>query len=267
MKKLLIAAIFMVIALTTGCQKAEKPAEEKTTIKIGTTATVVEEVEAAKNGLKEMGYDMEIVMFDDPISLNVGLLEGEIDVNFLQHRPYLENFNKEKNADLYMMEDLVHAPVFALFSEKHTSVEEIPDDAKIAVSTDPSNQSRALFMLQELGLIKLSEGIEAPTIYDVSENSKNIEFVEVDLMQLTTVLPDVDASCMAASLMIAAGKDAKSAIATSGTDDLEKFGAALTVRQEDKDAEWAKALNKAFHTDEMRESILKIFDGAFVPMF
>ncbi|MSU03005.1 MetQ/NlpA family ABC transporter substrate-binding protein [Tissierella pigra] len=264
----IIILIILVFALA-GCSSNEKQADldQVPTIKIGTTATVVEEVEAARKGLKDLGYDMEIVMFDDPISLNIGLVEGEIDANFLQHRPYLDNFNKEKGTNLYMLEDLVHAPVFALFSEKHSSVEDVPDKAKIAISTDATNKARALLMLEELGFIKVKEGIEFPTVFDITEYIKNVEFVEVDLMQLTTVLPDVDASCMAVSLMVAAGKDTNLAIATSGLDDLQMFGAGLTVRIEDKDKKWVQDLNESFHTDEMREEIKRIFKGSFIPMF
>lgn len=244
---------------TTGASDTQ----EKTTIKIGIRADGVDMLEAIKASVQAAGYELEVTTFDDSIQPNVALGEGSIDVNWFQHQPYLDNYNAENGTDYVMAQPYTHYPLFAMYSDKWTSVDDIPEGATIGLCNDSSNQARGLHMLEELGLITLDESVETPTRFDVVDNPKNLEFIEAEMSVLPQSIEDVDAICLAAQHMYNAGLDAKSYIAESS--DSKDYMLGFTVRKEDADAQWVADLVEAACCDELK----KFFNesGTLIPAF
>lgn len=203
MKKLvslvLIIAILSLFSLTA-------VAEERVTVRLGLTD---ESAEILWNPVKEEvaaeGIDLEYVVFGDYTLPNSALANGEIELNSFQHYTYLNNEIATFGYDLTPIGDTL-ITALNLYSRKVTSVDEIPEGGKIAVPNDAVNEGRALNVIQAAGLITIAEGKGlSPTLIDIVDNPKNIEFVEVDASQTATLLPDVDAAIVNGGYAVDAG--------------------------------------------------------------
>src|SRR5574344_1225385 len=142
--------------------------------------------------LAKEGYTLKITEFTDYVTPNEAVESGDIDANFFQHKPYMDSFNKEKGYHLVSVVG-VHIEPLALYSHKVKNIADLPDGATIAIPNDPTNEGRALLLLQSAGLIKVDEkvGLTAmPT--DVTENTKNFKFSEIEAASLPRVLDEVD---------------------------------------------------------------------------
>ena len=178
LKKLLGLTLVGVISasLFVGCSKANR--EENKTIQVGASpAPHTEILEVAKPLLEEKGYKLEVVEFDDYVLPNTSLSEGELDANFFQHIPYLEEMNKEKDLKLTYTAK-VHIEPMGVYSEKFDSLDDLKYWAKISVPNDATNEARALQLLAKNGVIEVSYK-ELITAKDINKNPKNIEIVEV----------------------------------------------------------------------------------------
>lgn len=237
--------------------------EEKTTVKIGIRADMVDQLEVVRDEIEALGYTVEESVFDDSVQPNVALAEGSLDMNWYQHEPYLESYNAENGTDLVMIEPKTSYPVFAMYSDKWESVEEIPDGATIGLCNDATNQTRGLNMLESQGLITLDDSVESPTMYDITENPHDFQFIEAEMSVLPQSLQDADAICLAASHMVNAGLPSDNYICQSN--DNETYAVGFVVRSEDKDAEWAKAVAEAVQCDDLAEYFKTDKEGTQVP--
>lgn len=265
-KMLLLGLISMM--LLSACsgnsnQAYEESKDERVTIKLGVRADGLNMAEAIREDVEATGYELEVITFDDSIQPNVALGENSIDVNWFQHKPYLDRYNSSNGTDFVMSEQFTHYPIFAMYSEKYNSVEEIPDDAKIGLCNDSANQARGLKMLQDLGLIKLNEFSAEPTIFDIVENPHNFEFIEAEMSVLPRSLPDLDAIVIAGHHMNNAGFEASNYIAESK--DGPDYPLGFVTRREDVDAQWLKDLVESARNDSLRQ----FFDeeGSLIPFF
>lgn len=238
--------------------------EGLTTIKLGIRSDFIDFVGAIRESVKEAGYELEVTTFDDSIQPNVALGEGSIDVNWFQHQPYLDTYNAENDTDFVMAQPYTHYPLFAMYSDKIKSIEELPDGATIGVCNDTTNQARAMKMLQDLGLITCDEAAESLTIYDIKDNPKNLQFVEAEMSVLPQSLPDVDAIVLAAQHVYNAGLDATSYIAQS--EDGPDYSLGFVTRKEDADAQWLADLVDAARCD-MLKTFFEENGGIQVPAF
>lgn len=244
--------------------EAAAATEEKTVIKLGVRDTA-DQVNCVMDAIEAAGYEVEVTVFDDSVQPNVALGEGSIDINWYQHEPYLESYNEENGTDFVMVEPKTAAPLFAMYSEKIKSVDEIEDGAVIGICNDAANKARGLRLLESQGLITLDDSVETPTQYDIVENPKNLEFIETDMQVLPQSLPDVTAIVLAAAHMANAGLDATDYVCAS--DDAETYAVGFVVRAEDKDAEWATGLAKAVQCDALAEYYATEKQGTMVPMW
>lgn len=239
-------------------------AQETTTIKLGVRSDFIDFVEVIRESVKEAGYELDVTTFDDSIQPNVALGEGSIDVNWFQHQPYLDTYNAENDTDFVMAQPYTHYPLFAMYSEKAESVDEIPEGATIGVCNDATNQARAMKMLQDLGLITCDEAAESLTIYDIKDNPKNLQFVEAEMSVLPQSLPDVDAIVLAAQHVYNAGLDATDYIAQS--EDGPDYSLGFVTRKDDADAQWLADLVEAARCDALR-TFFEENGGIQVPAF
>ena len=290
MKKnlLLITIAILILSLLAGCsqagtssasvspaesavQSAEPTPGETVKIVIGATPTPHAEILAiVKEILAEQGYDLEIKEFTDYVQPNLTLANGEIDANYFQHLPYLEDFNAENNTDIVDIANIHYEP-FGIFPGKTASLEELEDGAQVAVPNDTTNEARALLLLEAQGLIVMNPdaGLQA-TINDITENPKNLRIVEIEAAQLARALPDVEIAVINGNYAIQAGLNAATdALATEDKDSLAAvtFANILAVRGGDEDREDLLALVAALQSDEVKQFISNTYQGAVVPVF
>lgn len=248
--------------------------ENETTLKkivVGASITPHAEIlETAKKVLAAKGFELNIVEYNDYVQPNVALDAGDLDANYFQHQPYLDQFNEERGMDLVSVA-IIHYEPFGIYPGKTKSIEELKDGAEIAIPNDGTNEARALLLLEAQGLIKLKEGVgmEA-TVIDIAENSKKLKIHEIEAAQLARSLQDVDLAVINGNFAIQAGLNvAKDAIAVEDKDSAaaETYGNVIAIRKGDEDREEIKALVDALKSDDVREYIDSTYEGAVVPKF
>lgn len=240
-------------------------------IVIGASPTPHAEILAvAKEVLAQKGYDLEIVEFTDYVQPNLALENGELDANYFQHQPYLDDFNVENKTSLVSI-GAIHYEPLGIYPGKTASLDALKDGAKVAVPNDTTNEARALLLLEAQGLIKLKAdaGLKA-TKNDIVENPKNLDIIEIEAAQLARSLPDVDIAVINGNYAIQAGLNAATdALAKEEKDSLAAttFANIIAVRAGDENREDLQALVKALQSDEVRAFIEDTYQGAVVPTF
>ena len=157
MKKTLSIVLALVLALAalSGCGSAAEAPAELEVIKVGASATPHAEIlESVKDVLAAEGYDLQVVIYDDYILPNKALADGELDANYFQHTPYLNSYNASNGTDL-VSAALIHYEPFGIYGNGVTSLADLAEGATILIPADDSNETRALLLLQQEGLIEL----------------------------------------------------------------------------------------------------------------
>lgn len=277
-KKLLIIA--SVLALTVGslagCAGKAAPSDKEAaegdkTITVGAGITPHAEILAAiKDDLAADGYTLNVVEYNDYVLPNTALENDELDANFFQHQPYLDQFNVEQGTHLVSVAS-VHYEPFAIYAGKTSSLADLKDGAKVAVPNDTSNEARALLLLESQGLIKLKEGAGlTATALDIVENPLNLEVVELEAAQLTRALQDVDIACINGNYAISGGLTVKDSLAAEQADSLaaQTYANIIVVKEGNEETDKTKALLKAVLSDKVRDFINTTYkDGSVVPIF
>lgn len=218
---------------------------------------------------EEAGISLEIEEFEDYLIPNQALNDGDIDANYFQHEPWFNNEVEENGYDIVHFEG-VHIEPFALYSNQYDDIADLPEGATIALNNDPSNQARGLVLLEEAGLITLSEDVDAEsaTFNDVDENPQNFEFIEADASALTRTLDDVEAAVINGNNALEAGLSPTEdgLLVEDGEDN--PYANFLAVRSADEDNEAIQTLNDLLHSEEVREYIEETWqDGEVLPAF
>ncbi|TYA11235.1 hypothetical protein FRY98_18880 [Paenibacillus faecis] len=172
-------------------QESNKPDHKK--IVIGLLAREQPDVQFVADKLKAEGYDIETKVFNDNIALNTATEDGSLDANFFQNKPYLKSFNESKNTHLAAYGPEIFTTPVLFVSKKYKSIDELPEGAKIGIANDSVNRARELQLLDANGLVKLKEGVDLPTLLDIEENPKKLNFVETDPRNRVGIFPDLDA--------------------------------------------------------------------------
>ncbi len=215
--------------------------------------------------LKKEGYDVKIMEFNDYVVPNVALAEKQLFANFFQHVPYLDKMNSERGLKLAWIA-AVHIEPLGLYSKKIKKLDELKPGATLAVPNDPTNEARALRLLENNGLIKLKPGALV-TVIDIVENPKKLNIKELEAAQLPRSLPDVDAAVINTNFAAEAGLiPSRDAIIIEGKE--SPYANVVVVREADKDSPAAKALIKAVNSPEVKEYIVKeLAPKGIVPAF
>lgn len=255
-----IAALF----LLAGCGSQTKEASEsdKKAIKIACNQVSINSLEAAKAAMEEKGYEPEFVTFSNNIEALQAVNDGNVDASFAQHEPFMKSFNEQKGGKLTMMTPHVYYTGIGLYSTKYDAVDQLPEGAQIAIMNDAMNRDNSLLMMEDAGLIKLTDEKDSGfTALDVVDNPKNFEFVEIEQAQTVRSLEDLDAATCFFTFMFNSGEDYENYLIRD--QHAEDFPISLIVRQEDKDAQWAKDINASFTTKESKKGINDHFKGVF----
>lgn len=239
-------------------------------IKVGASPSPHAEIlEQVKDIVKEKGYTLEIVEYNDYVIPNTATEEGELDANFFQHSPYLENFNEENKTHLVSVAG-VHFEPLGLYSATAKEVSELKEGAVIAVPNDTTNEARALLLLESNGLITLKEGAGVnATVKDITENPLNLEIKEIEAAQLARSLQDVDAAVINGNYAIDGGLKVEDAIAVEGSTSVaaETYTNVLVVKEGHENDEKIKVLIDSLLSDEVKKFIEENYNGAVVPVF
>ena len=270
MKKIfsIFTLLFLFTLIFAGCGKSD---DSDKVIKVGATPKPHAEIlEQVKDKLDSEGYTLEIIEYTDYVQPNVALDSGDLDANFFQHQPYLDQYNEENATDL-ISAAIIHYEPFGIYPGKTSSIDALEDGAQIAVPNDATNEARSLLLLQDQGLITLTEdiGLNA-TINNILENPKNINILEIEAAQLTRSLQDVDLAVINGNYAIDAGLNvASDALAVEDKDSTaaETFGNIIAVKEGNENSEKIQVLVKALQSEDIKEFIENTYEGAVIPKF
>jgi D-methionine transport system substrate-binding protein len=273
-----IAILFSVLFLVvlTGCGNEEKASSssegkelesKEVVLKISASSTPHAEIlEYISDDLEKENVKLDIVITQDGIQTNQQTADKELDANFFQHTPFLDQVNKDSGLDLVKVVG-VHIEPFGVYSKKIKSIEELEDGAKVALPKDPVNFSRGLLLFAENDLIKLDSSKKGNyTLEDITENEKNLDFIPVDGPVLVRSLDDVDASAINTNYALEGNlKPLDDALIIEGSD--SPYVNILVSRPDNKNDEAIQKLAKALTTEKVRTFIEEKYEGAVVPAF
>ena len=244
-----------------GSQSAAKPDKE---IKIGATAGPhAEVVEAVAKEAEKQGIKIKVVEFSDYITPDKALADGDVDLVSYQHKPFLDNFNKQNGTDLTAIGNTILMRM-GIYSNKVKSVDQLQDGAVVAIPNDPTNGGRGLALLQRAGVIKLKDGVGfKATPADVVENPKHLQFKEIEAAQLPRSLDDVDAAVITMNYVMSAGLNVKEQGIYLEPKDEPLAVMILAARS--KDNTTYKKIAELFHSDGVKQFIDEKYKGTIVP--
>ena len=241
--------------------------KEPHTIKIeASSAPQAQILEQIKPELKNEGIDLCIIIVDDYNIPNRAVADKEADANFFQHMPFLEEQIRQFHYPLCVLAK-THIEPMGIYSRKETSLQDLADGSTIAIPNDPTNEARALLLLQNAGIISLkSKGIAHTTILDIDQNPHHFVFKEIDAALLPRTLDEVEAAVIPTNYALQAGySPMKDALLIEGED--SAYVNVIVVRCDDMNNPDLLALKKAMNSKQMRDYMLKTYDGAVVPAF
>ena len=269
MRKTILGALLILAAsILIGCGATSASEDEEKNILIGATAGPYSD--QLKEGfipiLEEDGYTVKVVEFNDYIQPNNALNEGEIDANLFQNRNYLHNFNEDHGMDLIVPFAVPTAPI-ALYSEKHTALEDIDDGMKVTLPNDPVNLARSLHMMEDYGWITVDKEVDPITASekDIEENFYDLVINPIDPAQTPRSLSDTDFAFVNGNFALASGLELEGAVDVEETS--EDFLIYLTVRKEDEDAAFLHALREAYESEEFLDYTNENLKGYVKPPY
>lgn len=271
MKKLLaiLAAMTVAILALAGCGGTDqKAASETKVLKVGATAVPHAEVlEQVKEDLKKESIDLQIVEFSDYVQPNLALNDKELDANYFQHAPYMDNFVKEHPEVKIANAAGIHIEPMGIYSHKVKALTELADGATVAIPNDPTNGGRALILLAKAGLITLKDANNiAATVQDVTGNPKNLKFQELEAAQVPRAIDDVDIAVInsnfAMQVQLNPVKDT-----LYMEDATSPYVNIVAVRQGDEERPEIKAFIKALQSEKVKKFIDEKYKGAVVATF
>lgn len=269
---IILTGTFVIGALAgCGTKKEDSSKEETKKIVVGASPSPHADIlKVAKKQLKKEGYELVIKEYSDYVQPNTALEAGDLDANYFQHKPYLDDFNKEKKTHI-VSAGVIHYEPFGIFPGKTKSLKDLKDGAIVAVPNDTTNEARALLLLEAQGLIKLKKGASlTATKKDIVENKKNLEIKELEAAQIPRSLKDVDIAVVNGNYALEADlKVNKDALAVEDADSIgaKTYGNIVAVKKGNENSDATKALVKALKSDEVKDYIEKNYDGAVVPLF
>ena len=273
MKKGLLKAISLGLAavlscgLLVGCGGSET---NDKVIKIGASpsphAEILAQIEAE---VEAQGYTLEVIEYNDYVIPNTAVEQGELDANFFQHKPYLDNFNAENGTSIVSVA-AIHFEPLGVYSASVEEISEIGEGALIGVPNDATNEARALLLLEANGLITLKAGAGvSATINDIESNPLNLEIKEIEAAQLPLSLLDLDAAVINGNYAISGGLKVSDAIAVEESTSVaaETYANILAVKAGNENSEKVQVLINALQSDAVKAYIEGTYEGAVVPVF
>ena len=263
MKKLAAALLCAALALPS------LAGAETVKIKVGASPTPhAELLKVANEVLKPQGYEIKIVEYADYVQPNMALDGKELDANYFQHKPYLDDFVKEKGVNLVSI-GAVHYEPFGIYAGRSKDLAALKEKAIVAVPNDTTNEARALLLLEANGLITLREGAGlTATVNDIQDNPHNLKIVELEAAQVPRVVGEVAYVVLNGNYALEAGYSVgKDALAYESADSeaAQTYVNVIAVKEGSQEAEKVKALVEALRSQEIKSYIEATYDGAVIP--
>lgn len=277
LKKLAVG--LALVGLLTGCgnnkndkenDNSNKNAKEEKTIKIGVVGEYNDVLKAViKRYEQKTGNKAELVVFSDYNQPNEALESGDIDINSFQHKKFLDSYNKDHNSDIVSIGNTMLAPL-GIYSKKYKSLDELKEKDKVVIPNDASNGSRALFLLQDAGLIKVKgEKGDPVTVTDIIENPKNLEIIEVDASQtarnLDSAALGIVNDTFALDSKIATEYPALKFEESKPTDDNPYVNVIATKKDRENDEQLKDFVKNYYQTDQTKEDYKNLTGGTWIP--
>lgn len=273
LKKALALALTgaVLVGAFAGCGAKKDSGNKKETKKIVIGASPsphADILKVAKKELKKEGYELEIKEYSDYVQPNTALESGDLDANYFQHKPYLDDFNKQKKTHL-VSAGTIHYEPFGIFPGKTKTLKALKNGATVAVPNDTTNEARALLLLQDNGIITLKDGagLEA-TVNDIAENPKNIKIQELEAAQVARVTGEVAYVVLNGNYALEAGysvgKDAL-AYEKSDSEAAKTYVNVIAVKEGNENNPAIKALVDTLKSDTIKQYINDTYDGAVIP--
>ena len=273
----IVLALTLGVVAFSGCTKtgqeeaannSSSAASEDKVIKVGACVTPHAEIlNQIKDDLEAEGWKLEVVEYNDYVLPNTALEDGDLDANYFQHLPYLEDFNAENGTHI-VGAIAVHFEPMGIYAGKSSDLSAVADGATISVPNDATNEARALLLLEAQGLIKLKDGVGIQaTVLDIEENPKNIEFKELEAAQVAKSVQDVDFAVVNGNYAIEAGLGEALALEASDSLAADTYANYVCVREGDENSEKTEALRKAILSEKVKNFINDTYSGAVLPVF
>lgn len=275
MKKKIALILIMTLAILSlaACGGGNEKPKENTDMKVlkigASTVPHAEILKVVKPMLAEQGIDLQITEYTDYVIPNTAVESHELDANYFQHKPYLDDFNA-KNGTHLVSAVAVHYEPLGLYAGKTASIDALKNGARIAVPNDPTNEARALLLLEQEGIIKIKEGVGLnATPNDIVENKLNIKFFEAEAAAVARSVQDVDMAIINGNYALEAGFKGTEALALedASSEGAQTFANIVAVYEGDEKKPEIQALIKALTSDEVRTFIEDTYEGSVVPVF
>lgn len=278
MKKFVLSALTLFSAATLaacGSQSADKTAssssseapKEPVVVKVAShTSPMTDMLELIVDDLEKEGYTLEIVKVSDNVQANVALHNKEVDANFFQHKPFMEMYNEGNGANLVQVQPIYNANV-SFYGKDLTDIADLPEGADIAIPSDPTNLARALRLLAKHEIITLGQDSYTVTLNDITENPKNLTFSEIGLLNLNEAYNEKAMVFNYPTYIAKIGLTPTDNGLIFEDDGDNTFAVSLVAREDNKDSEAVKAVQKALASDEIKTFINENLSGHAKPAF
>ena len=270
MKKIISLVLAAILCLSAVAFVSCDKKSDDNVIKVAASSTPHAEIlEQCKAAMAEKGYTLEIEVMSDYVIPNTSVEDGEFDANYFQHQPYLDSFNENKGTHLVTVQK-VHYEPYGLYAGTCKAIADLKDGDKIAVDNDPTNEARALLLLDAAGIIKMKEGADlTSTKNDIVENPLNLDIVEMEAALIPSELDEVALAVINGNYALEAGLKIAEALATEDAQSTaaQTFANILVVKEGNENNEAIKALAEVLTTDAIRDFINATYAGAVVPIF
>lgn len=270
-KKLFFLMLISILVFSSliGCQGKKTSEEENKIIRVAASLTPHAQILAqVKDVLKEQGYELEIIEFEDFIKPNLAVNTGEADVNFFQHKPYLDNFNKENRTKLVSVAQIHYEPL-GIYAGRSSDLKYIKDGATIAIPKDASNKARALLLLENNGLIKIRIGAGlTASQQDIVKNPYNLYIVELEADQISKMIPNVDFVVLNRNYALSAGLNILDVLSMEEQDSeaAQTYANIIVVKDGNQNKKSIIALIKALKEKRIKQYIYNTYKGSVIPI-
>ncbi|OYQ89195.1 hypothetical protein B9T21_00170 [Wohlfahrtiimonas chitiniclastica] len=265
-KRLITAATLALSLILAGCGNSDTAqTSEKKTITFGTTPGMFADMvrDSVRPQLEEKGYTVKLIEFNDYVRPNHALASGDLDINIFQHQPYLTQFIAHNKVDLIPLFQVPTAPL-GVYPGKLKTLEDVKEGSAISVASDPSNFSRTLVLLSQLGWITLKDDVNPITASekDIAENPKGLKFIAIDAAQLPRSRSDVDFAVITGNYAVDAKIPLTEALFQEPSFEYINWSAIKTA---DQNAQWVKDVTDAYNSEAFKAYAHEVFAGYKYP--
>jgi D-methionine transport system substrate-binding protein len=271
MKKIVLV-LMMCLLFLAACSSSNKETtnsdNKREVIKVASLISPMTDIlELVKPQLEQEGYDLQVIVLGDNVQPNVQLANKEIDANFFQHVPYMQQFNRLNDANLVGVQPVYFAN-YGVYAKNYNDFAELPNGATVTIANDATNIDRSLALLAQHGVITLADKAEDAywTVKDITKNPQQLVFKEVDLLMLSRTYEEVDAVIMTPAYAKPLGLTPKSdALLTEGIEN--DFAITFVAREDNQDDAAIQALAKALTSKEVKQFLEDNYDEVAIPAF